>query len=105
MPRPKRDVHRIAVTVPRDVHEVWRAAAVVKGQSLSSLVAEFLEQLSPLMKKQIALAETYEAATAEQQEALRIALIHAANVAETQLTTGWEPVQLAIDGLDVEDEI
>lgn len=97
--RTARESHRIAVTVPREVYEVWQAAADSEARSLSSLVAEWLGELAPQLASIVELRAAYESAEAQRRETLRQALSEAAAVAEGQLRGGWQPVQDAIEGL------
>lgn len=100
MPRPRRDVLRVTATVPRETVESWRELAELSGQSLSSLIAEFMTELEPGMRQLTALRRRYERLAEDQREALRDALAQASQRALHGSGDSWEHFQATL--LDLE---
>ena len=90
------DTVRVTATVPAEVIDVWREAAEVLGQSLSSLMAEWMGELVPGLQDVMRLRRAFELADEAQREKIRLSLAESGQAGQEMLLTAWDPVREAI---------
>jgi len=90
------DTVRVTATVPAEVVDVWRETAEVLGQSLSSLMAEWMGELVPALQDVVRLRRAFELADEAQREKIRLSLAESGQVGQEMLLTAWDPVRAAI---------
>lgn len=94
----RRPTQRVTATVPVEVLEVWRETAAVEDKSVSRLMAEWMEELTPALRDVARLRAAYVAADTAQKAALRAAVASAGQEAQETLLGAWKPMQDLLPG-------